>query len=147
MARLSLGVLGASELTGGSTGWEDPLSGARDGGRGRRRHPPQTSEGSGTRRPAANAQAGAAGPAPLRRFPPSAATAVPEQGGHAPGHPTPQSRHPAADGRRTHKPEVTQHSEQPGKLGRLPGTLGFMVTPPLEDAVAIGQAERAGQER
>ena len=101
----------------------------------------------GLQRPAANAQAGAAGPAPLRRFPPSAATAVPEQGGHAPGHPTPQSRHPAADERRTHTPEVTQHSEQPGEFGRLPGTLGFMVTPPLEDAVAIGQAERAGQER
>lgn len=149
MARLSLGVLGDSELTGGSTGLEDPLSGARDGGLGwrRRRHPPQTSEGGGTRRTAANAQAGAADPAPLRRFPPSAATAVPEQGGHAPGHPTSQSRHPAADGQRMHTPEVTQHSEQPGERGRLQGTLGFMATPSLEDAVAIGQAERAGQER
>ncbi|MEJ1282069.1 hypothetical protein NN561_013022 [Cricetulus griseus] len=121
MARLSLGALGGLKLTGDSTvpqrqpGLEDPLSGACDGGRG-------TGDGGGAhlklRReagrggPRPGADAGRhCGPGSSRRFPPSAATAVPEKGGYAPGHPTSQSRHPAADGRRTHTPEVTQHSE------------------------------------
>lgn len=88
--------------------------------------------GRGAPWPEASALADVARPAPLRCFPPSAATAVPEQGDHTPGHPTPQRRHPAAGGRRTHTPEVTQQQQrsQKGERARLQGAQGFMVTPP-----------------
>lgn len=92
-------------------------------------------EGGGTRQPAAWG----------RHCPPSAAAAVPEQRGDAPGHPTPQSRHPAADRRRTHAPEVTQHSKLKRERGGALGAQGFMVTPPLEDAIAIGQTGWGGR--
>lgn len=88
-------------------------------------------------RPGADALAGTARPVP-------ATATVPEQRADAPSHPTPQSRHPAADTRRTHAPEVTQHSKQKRERGGAQGAPGFMVTPPAEDAVAIGQAEWAG---
>lgn len=95
-------------------------------------------------RPGADALAGTALPVPLRRRPPSATAVVPEQRADAPSHPTSQSRHPAADRRRTHAPEVTQHSKQKRKRGGAQGARSFMVTPPEEDAVAIGQTEWAG---
>lgn len=82
---------------------------------------PVTDEGRGRRRgPSANfrrrdAAAHGLGPRTRRhcasRSSLPLAAAVPDQRGYAPSHPTPQSRHPAADGRRTHAPEVTQHSK------------------------------------